>query len=93
MAGTVAVGAATRVLLNDHGSIDGTATLSGAGRLGWTGGGFSGSVTVATTGGVVVYPTAPKYLYNVNGGSVPSRLRITVPTTFVAEQVSPFRTR
>ncbi len=88
VAGVVTVGSATRVLLGAHGSIDGNATVAGAGRLGWTGGAFSGSVTVSTTGGVVIYPTAPKSLSNVNGGSTPSQLRITAPTTFASGTVA-----
>jgi hypothetical protein len=82
VSGTVTIGSGTQVILADRGSLDGTATLAGAGSLSWTGGAMSGVLTVSLTGGVSVVNTAVKYLRTVSGGAVPSRVRFTVPTTF-----------
>ena len=80
VSGTVRINAGSNLALIEPGSLNGNAIIGGAGALVWSGGGISGNVTLSTAAGVTVFPTAVKYVRNVNGGSVPSALRITVPT-------------
>ena len=84
VSGTVKINAATNIALIDRGSLDGTAIISGTGSAIWAGGSISGAVTLSTVAGVTITPTWVKYLRNINGGAVPSTLRITVPTKVVA---------
>ena len=82
--GTVKINAGTNLALIHPGSLDGNATINGTGSMVWSGGSFSGNVNLSTVGGVTMYPTYVKYVRNVNGGSLASSLRITVPTKIVA---------
>lgn len=84
VSGTVTIAAHTRLLLGTHGTLAGTATLGGLGGMTWTGGSISGNVTVATSAGVTISGSAVKTIANVGGGSTPSVLRLTVPTTIAA---------
>lgn len=71
----------TTLALNLHGSLNGTATVGGPGSLSWTGGAFSGAVTVSVGGGTRVTGTDLKMVANINGGSTPSKLTFTTPLT------------
>lgn len=84
VSGTSTIGAGTTLALVPHGSLDGTATLTGAGRTTWTGGSTSGDVRIATGAGVQVSGPDPKYVANVGGGSVPSRLTVAAPMAVAA---------
>jgi hypothetical protein len=81
--GTVTVSSGTKLALQTGGSLDGTATVSGAGSLHWTGGSMSGKVTVATAG-TTITGTDQKYVSNVNGGTTPSAVTLKSPTTIGA---------
>jgi fibronectin-binding autotransporter adhesin len=80
---TVTVNKQTMVSLRTSGSLNGTATLGGAGSFQWTGGSISGDLTVAT-GDATVSGTTDKVLATVNGGEQTSKLRFKAPTTFPA---------
>jgi hypothetical protein len=88
VSGTNTVSAGAHLLLQDrnlhHGSLNGTATFSGAGKLQWQGGAFSGAVTVAVGGGVTVNSADPKVVPNINGGSKPSKLTFNTRVTIAA---------
>lgn len=85
VSGTVTLGSRTHLLLTaPRGSLDGTATVAGAGALDWTGGSISGAVKIATTGGITISGDAAKYLANIGGGSTPSALDLAARTTFTA---------
>ncbi|GAB3861454.1 hypothetical protein GCM10028801_25640 [Nocardioides maradonensis] len=84
VSGTSTVGAATTVAVVPTGSLDGAATLTGAGRTTWTGGSLSGTLTLATAGGVRVSGPDPKYVANVGGGSVPSNVVVRAPLSLAA---------
>ena len=84
VSGPITVGTDTKLGLQPSGSMDGTATIGGAGSLPWTGGTFSGNVTVTAGGGVAVSGPNTKALANVGGGSAPSRLTLKSPTTIAA---------
>ena len=77
VSGTNSVTSHTKLLLEVGGSLNGTSALNGAGSLAWTGGNFSGAVTVAVGGGTTVSGTDQKAIVNVNGGSQPSKLTFT----------------
>ncbi len=86
--GTVTVGVGTTLRLARYpGSLDGTATIGGAGRLEWRGGAMSGAITVKTSGGArVAGPLDPvddplsKHV-NPTAGGKPSTVRFTTRTT------------
>jgi hypothetical protein len=87
VSGTDSVQGNTHVALRYHGSFNGTATLSGSGSLDWTGGNFSGAVTVALGGGTAVSNTGVpandfKSIVNVNGGSTASKVSFKTGVTF-----------
>ena len=82
--GTEHVQGTTRVALHLHGSLNGTATIGGAGSLSWTGGAFSGAVTVSVGGGSIVTGTDLKTIANVNGGRTASKLTFTTPVTIAS---------
>jgi hypothetical protein len=85
VSGTITVGTGTKLVLAAHfGSLDGNATIAGAGSVQWTGGSVSGKVTVTATGGTSITGTDSKYVANVNGGSVPSTLTLKSKTTIGA---------
>ncbi|HZC69990.1 MAG TPA: hypothetical protein VE442_04810 [Jatrophihabitans sp.] len=84
LSGTVTVATNTRLLLDAHGSLDGTATLSGAGATTWSGGSLSGNLTVATGGGITINGSAVKTIANIGGGSMASLVRLAAPTTIAA---------
>ncbi len=84
VSGAITIRPNTRLLLGAHGTLDGTATLGGAGAMSWTGGSVSGAVTVSTAGGVAILGRGTKVVANVGGGSTPSKLTLTVPTTIAA---------
>jgi hypothetical protein len=80
VSGTVTVGTSTTLAVVDRGSVDGTALVTGNGTVSWTGGALSGALTVSTARVTVSGPSW-KTIANVNGGSTPSSIRITAPTT------------
>jgi filamentous hemagglutinin len=84
VSGTVTIGSGTKLALQTHGSLNGTATINGAGSLPWTGGSFSGKVTVTATGGTAISGTDQKYVSNVNGGSTTSTLSLKSKTSVAA---------
>jgi hypothetical protein len=85
LSGTVTVGTHTNVLVvGAHGSLDGTATLAGAGAMTWTGGSLSGNLTLAPTGGIAISGSDLKTIANIGGGSTSSLVRMTAPTTIAA---------
>jgi len=84
VSGTVSIGSNTTLALAGHGSLDGTATIAGAGSTAWTGGALSGALTVGTAGGIAVSGPAPKAVATVNGGSTPSAVTFTGPTRLAA---------
>jgi hypothetical protein len=79
---TVATG--TRLVLDAHGTLDGTATIGGAGAMTWTGGSMSGAVTVSTQAGIAISGSSVKTIANVGGGSTPSTVTFTMPATIAA---------
>jgi hypothetical protein len=74
--GTIRVGSGSRLNLRAGGSLDGTATIAGAGSLPWTGGAVTGDVTVTVGGGVPISGIDHKFVANVGGGSTPSKLNV-----------------
>ena len=88
VSGTLDVKANTRLVLGDHGSLDGTAVLSGAGAMNWTGGSVSGAVTVSLAGGLAVSGQNTKAIANIGGGSTPSKLTLKVATMVAAGTAS-----
>jgi hypothetical protein len=85
VSGTVTVGTGTKLRLQaNHGSLNGTATIGGAGSLQWTGGAFSGDVTVSAGAGVAVSGTDQKTLANIGGGSTGSKLTLKTHTSIAA---------
>jgi hypothetical protein len=82
VSGTITLANGTALQLQSGGSLDGTATVGGAGTLRWSGGSISGVVTVAATGGTSISGTSQKYLSNVNGGSTASTLTLKSKTSF-----------
>jgi hypothetical protein len=87
--GTDSVVGSTHLVLNHRGSLNGTATLNGGGSLHWTGGNFSGAVTVALGGGTRISNTGVpandfKGIVNINGGSTASKVTFKTAVTFAA---------
>ncbi|HZC71986.1 MAG TPA: hypothetical protein VE442_14940 [Jatrophihabitans sp.] len=85
VSGTITVGGGTTLALQPtHGSLDGTATIAGAGSMDWTGGRVTGNVTVSVGGGMAIGGPDGKYVSNVGGGSTPSKLTLTTPVSIAA---------
>lgn len=84
ISGTVALAAHTRVQLGTHGSLDGNGKLAGPGSLRWTGGALSGRPVFSPGDGIAASGADTKTVANVGGGSTPSLVRFTVPTTIAA---------
>lgn len=91
VSGTVSVGSGTTLRLKKYpGTLDGTATIGGAGKFEWRGGAMSGAITVKTAGGAriagpvdPVNDTLSKYL-TPKGGGAPSSVKFATDTTVVA---------
>jgi hypothetical protein len=81
VSGTNSVTADATLALQLHGSLNGTSTIGGAGSLDWTGGAFSGAVTVSIGKGTAVSGADAKAIANINGGSTPSKLTFTTPVS------------
>jgi hypothetical protein len=84
VSGTVNLSGTTKLVLGDHGSLDGDATFGGAGSIGWTGGALSGHPVLAATGGTSISGTDQKVIANIGGGSTPSNVQLDAPTTIAA---------
>ena len=84
VSGTTTISGTTTTLrlVQGRGSLDGTATFAGAGRIDWQGGGLSGAITIANAGGLAITGTLQKSVNNVGGGSQPSVVEVDAPVTF-----------
>ncbi|HEV7204235.1 MAG TPA: hypothetical protein VGN18_06460 [Jatrophihabitans sp.] len=80
LSGTVNVAAHTALRLDPHGTIQGTATLGGAGAMRWTGGNLVGNLTLGPVGGIAVVGAAAKAVANSNSGAA-SVVRFAAVTT------------
>jgi hypothetical protein len=76
--------APTKLVLGDHGSLDGDATFGGAGSIGWTAGTLSGHPVLGASGGTAISGPDQKVVANIGGGSTPSQVRLDAPTTIAA---------
>ena len=76
VSGTNSIATHATLLLQTHGSLNGTSTLDGAGALRWTGGTMSGAVVIAVGGGTSVSGADQKVIANINGGSQPSKVTV-----------------
>jgi hypothetical protein len=84
VSGTSSVATNSTLALQTHGSLNGTSTFNGPGSLAWTGGNFSGAVTIAVGGGTAVSGIDAKAIPNINGGSQPSKLTFKTKLSIAA---------
>lgn len=82
--GTVIVAAHTTLQVGPRGSLDGSATVSGAGAFSWTGGALSGAPVFSPGGGISVSGSPTKTVADIGGGSMPSVVRFAAPTAIAA---------
>jgi hypothetical protein len=85
--GTVSLASNTMLQLDTHGTVQGNATLGGAGAMSWTGGTLIGHLNISAGGGIAIAGAAAKTVANSNSGAA-SRVQFAAPTTIAAGTAS-----